>query len=80
MIAFAPDIQTAIRVGAGLKPAPTSGYHVRRLQQSGSAIASLATRRRQFQIWAAASSVEPSAGLMVDALRLSTLQNDKTPV
>ena len=30
-IAFAPDIQTDLRVGAGLKPAPTSGYHVRRL-------------------------------------------------
>jgi len=30
-IAFAPDIQTDFRVGAGLKPAPTSGNHVRRL-------------------------------------------------
>ncbi|WP_295607628.1 DUF2878 domain-containing protein, partial [uncultured Lamprocystis sp.] len=29
VIAFAPDIQTDLRVGAGLKPAPTSGYHVR---------------------------------------------------
>ena len=30
---------------------------------------------QQFQIWAAASSVEPSVGLMVDALRLSALPN-----
>jgi hypothetical protein len=30
---------------------------------------------QQFQIWETASSVEPSTGLMVDALRLSTLQN-----
>jgi len=30
-IVFAPDIQTDLRVGAGFKPAPTSGYHVRRL-------------------------------------------------
>ena len=29
-IAFAPDIQTDLRVGAGLKPAPTPGDHVRR--------------------------------------------------
>jgi hypothetical protein len=30
-IAFAPDIQTDFRAAAGLKPAPTSGNHVRRL-------------------------------------------------